>query len=167
MGLLHIAFCVGICCCIEQQGASPLRHHPVRTKYNDIYIIDTLLKPRLSFRLLADILTAIEDGHASLLNSPPLDPRVEKSQKWLDWQLGLIPEVSQGLLEKSIKFFDRRYQETLPSRVHGAIEAEIVQDMTLMQMQPSIREKYRRFVVIRSTAENQVKSGKRRDGVSL
>jgi hypothetical protein len=116
--------------------------------------------------MMEDILLLIQNGHISLLSSPPrFSERISTRSEhdiplyedrdgwWLEHEQ--LPHLApREILARCIGEVDRRFsglsQETLLSK----IETEVGKNMLDLQTEPAIAEPYRRFVVIQACREN-------------
>ncbi|KZT74733.1 hypothetical protein DAEQUDRAFT_4099 [Daedalea quercina L-15889] len=117
--------------------------------------------------VFSDLLELIEEGKISLLRSPPLTrcPKggEDPAAKWTSWQTELLRMDARGLLESSIALAAEQYSSVQPHALPEAIQTEIVRDLMGMQMQPTLMDAYRRFVVIKGKGDKHL--GEDRDGI--
>jgi hypothetical protein len=110
------------------------------------------------------LLTLIEEGQVSLLRAPPpLPQKRDEAHSWASSQLSLLPLGTRGLLEECMRDFSKNYMDVKESEWASAIETEISRDLLSMQLQPTIMDTYRRFVVIKGHKEEHIPWD--RDGV--
>lgn len=105
----------------------------------------------------------VVQGEVSLLRAPPVhgyDPQLS----WINSQLELFSLKATSLLEKCLGIFAAQYTNIPIAQLCTTVDTEISKDLLRMQIQPSIMENYRRFVII-TASTSQADSNK--DGVSL
>lgn len=111
---------------------------------------------------LAGLLECIEDGLISLLTSPPehyTDERDYQSiSQWTKQYLRLRPFKPEESLRLGTKAFLEN-AKLASADVHEELEQLIEEDLLLMQRQPIIMTKYRRYVVVNSNKPNSRHSG--------
>ncbi|KAF8167891.1 hypothetical protein B0H34DRAFT_683559 [Crassisporium funariophilum] len=106
------------------------------------------------------ILEAIEKGEISLLHAPPKkaigknadDPKLG----WLKQYCQFTPITATLALEMGTAAFHSKYMNIAETQWEEAIEAEILEDMTLMQQQPAIMTQYRRYVVFNTASHTEL-----------
>ncbi|KAI0936045.1 hypothetical protein AcV5_004288 [Taiwanofungus camphoratus] len=107
---------------------------------------------------LGEILSLIEQGRVSLLRAPPLTqcpkPNNDPAIEWVGWQLRLLRSDARGLLEECMRLATEQYPNTPEAELPIAIQQEITRDLLSMQMQPAIMDKYRRFVVVKTSNDH-------------
>ncbi|KAJ7462715.1 hypothetical protein B0H11DRAFT_2053966 [Mycena galericulata] len=110
------------------------------------------------------LLRAIDDGEVSLLQSPPLgrNPSSEsdKTEEWLRDHWTNRPLGQRRILEYCMNAFSTKYANVPETEWATAVQAEISEDLDLMQRQPIIMEHYRRYVVIKAESDDGPKVGK-------
>lgn len=96
-----------------------------------------------------------------------LIPGTEKGEhdKWIEAQFETLVKTPLQHLEDCWSTFVAEYSNKTDKELEEAIKAEIVQDLAWLQTQQSIRENYRRFVVIKAMREDHIKLSE--DGVSI
>ncbi|KAF7339933.1 Chromo domain-containing protein [Mycena venus] len=109
------------------------------------------------------LLKVIDDGEVSVLQAPPLDRNPTPAQAvWLrDYWINR-PPGPQGMLEFCMNAFSAKYSGTPQAQWASGIEANISEDLHLMQMQPAILKQYRRYVVIKADMDDHIEPD--RDG---
>lgn len=70
---------------------------------------------------------------------------------WVEEQLSSLSRGPRDILEFCIEEFDSRYGGTSESSYATNLATHICSDMALMQSEPAIMEKYRRFVIFKAT----------------
>lgn len=113
------------------------------------------------------LLKAIDDGEVSLLRAPPLERSLlRKGDPCTDWLRDhwiTRPIGPRHVLEFCMKAFDSKYSSVPQDQWASAVEAEISEDLDMMQRQPAIMEHYRRYVAIKAESDPPV--GGDKDGV--
>lgn len=104
--------------------------------------------------LLQDILTAIEEGKASLMNAPAVPPSMNID--WMRAQLGISKLTSSGILERCLHAGSALYSNTPEEAFAKEVQNEITRDLLNIHVQHFFRNQFRRFVVIRAAAESAV-----------
>ncbi|KAJ7783426.1 hypothetical protein DFH07DRAFT_787675 [Mycena maculata] len=112
------------------------------------------------------LLRSIEDGEVSVLHAPPLEWKVSRDsdepEEWLRDHWTNRPLGKRRILEDCMDRFSAKYANVPESEWAAAVEAEVSQDLDLMQRQPAIMKNYRRYVIIR--AESDEGSAANKDG---
>lgn len=112
----------------------------------------------------------IEEGKVAMMQSPCLyqGSRSEFSaaerDKWVATQFSTLSKTPVQTVEESWTTFVADYSNKSESELRSTIESEIVKDLTHLEVQPAIRESYRRFVVIKATQDEHINMSK--EGVS-
>ncbi|OCH96636.1 hypothetical protein OBBRIDRAFT_717952 [Obba rivulosa] len=113
--------------------------------------------------ILEELLRMIEEGSLSLLRSPPLkgQPKVktDAAREWIARQMGLLGMDSREILEECIKGAARQYMDFGEDELAAAIDEEVLRQMRDMQLQPTIMDDYRRFVVITGAGAEKFRDG--------
>ncbi|EJD04314.1 uncharacterized protein FOMMEDRAFT_167526 [Fomitiporia mediterranea MF3/22] len=111
------------------------------------------------------ILDLIEDGKVALMNSPssskvpPFEDEGEDN-RWIIAQHATLSKSSLQLLEECYTTFVSDYSNKADTELGPTIEAEIVEDLAQLQTQQIVRERYRRFVVIKSSQDTHIEVNK-------
>jgi len=110
---------------------------------------------------MGSILQAIEDGDLALMESPPeyyADQDLTSRQKWIKQYTRFRAPSQREALEMGIKAFlgDPKLS---PMMSHVELEKSIAGDLSMMQRQPAIMARYRRYVVINARTEGAEFSG--------
>ncbi|TDL28817.1 hypothetical protein BD410DRAFT_893750 [Rickenella mellea] len=103
---------------------------------------------------LVDVVSCIVKGEASFLTSPRRTP--EKALKWINIHLKLIDLSAEGILRFAVKHFMERHPHSNPNEPTAyiqVVEEDLMCDIIMMQEQPTIREQYRRFIIVKGTKE--------------
>lgn len=114
------------------------------------------------------ILELIEEGKLALMQSPSLyhgalpGSKEAERDRWVTTQYMTVIKTPSQHIEDSWGTFVSEYSNKDEKEIRASIEAEIVKDLAQLQMQPSIRENYRRFVVIKALQEDMAYN---KDGV--
>ncbi|TDL28823.1 hypothetical protein BD410DRAFT_781374 [Rickenella mellea] len=108
--------------------------------------------------LLGSILALIEEGRLALLRTPPLNRHSTRDEfsAWIDWQLSLLHKKPREILEDILGEFSAGHANKSESQARDVIELEIVASLRAMQVQPVIADRYRRFVVIKSSQDSHI-----------
>lgn len=107
------------------------------------------------------ILQSIEDGDISLIESPLeyyADRDMISRQNWIKQYARFHAPSKQEALDMGIKAFLGN-PKLSPTTSHVELEKCIAIDLSMMQRQPAIMGKYRRFVVIDALVEGSRVSG--------
>jgi hypothetical protein len=111
----------------------------------------------------------IEQEKIWLLQAPPLQrnplPDNDPVFRWVTKHTGLMPTQTRAILETCINAWVDLYSNLREPEWSSAIEAEISETLMCMQMQPSIMDEFRRFVVIKAPKDKHINL--ERDGVRL
>ncbi|KAJ7293251.1 hypothetical protein C8J57DRAFT_1268515 [Mycena rebaudengoi] len=112
------------------------------------------------------LLKAIDDGEVSLLRAPPLgrNPTLNSDPMaaWMRDHWVTRPLGPRRILELCVNTFSAKYSNVPSTRWSSMVEAEISEDLSLMQIQPHIMKQYRRFVVIKAGTDTHISGD--RDG---
>ncbi|OCB85244.1 hypothetical protein A7U60_g7871 [Sanghuangporus baumii] len=112
------------------------------------------------------IFNLIEEGKVAMMQSPGLyrGSRSEFGQaeldKWVATQFSTLSKTPFQLLEDCRSAFVAEYSNKSETELRSAIESEIVRDLSHLQTQQTIRESYRRFVVIKAMQEAHISMSK-------
>jgi len=110
------------------------------------------------------LLKAIDDGEVSVLRAPPLDrnatPTTSDQAAWLQEHWVNRPLDPRHTLEFCINSFSAKYSNIPQAQWVSAAEAEISEDLALMQVQPAIMKRYRRFIVIPADTDHRIEADK-------
>ncbi|KAJ7129997.1 hypothetical protein C8R43DRAFT_1208123 [Mycena crocata] len=113
------------------------------------------------------LLRAIQAGQVSVVRAPPLERNPSKDSNpamdWLRDHWVARPVGQREILESCINAFSAKYSNIPQALWASDIEAEISDDLDLMQRQPDIMRDYRRYVVIRAESDNYIDAN--RDGL--
>ncbi|KAF7339742.1 Chromo domain-containing protein [Mycena sanguinolenta] len=124
---------------------------PLAAFTRDEFVFDRLLK-------------AIDDGELSVLRAPPLEQNATRTTdpatEWLREHWINRPLSSRHMLEFCLSAFSAKYSNIPKAEWTAAVEAEISEDLGLMQMQPNIMKQYRRYVVIKAETDKHVAADK-------
>jgi hypothetical protein len=110
---------------------------------------------------MRSILQAIEDGDLSLIESPPeyyADQDLASRQNWIKQYTRFRAPSQREALEIGIKAFLRN-PKLSPMMSHVELEKSIADDISMMQRQPAIMGRYRRYVVINALMQGAEFSG--------
>ena len=110
---------------------------------------------------MRSILQAIEDGDISLIESPPeyyADQDLTSRQKWIKQYTRFRAPSQREALEIGVKAFLGN-PKLSPMMSHVELEKCIEGDFSMMQRQPAIMGRYRRYVVINALMEGARFSG--------
>ncbi|KAK0465307.1 uncharacterized protein EV420DRAFT_951890 [Desarmillaria tabescens] len=117
------------------------------------------------------LLTAIDEGKISFMCSPPINSHPvcptepfktkpfserrfeEPIHDWLLDQALIIAAGPREILEYSIREFKTKYGNQSEDLYPSLIQTDLSQDLWLMQQQPVIMDRYRRFVALKSELE--------------
>ncbi|KAJ7785978.1 hypothetical protein B0H16DRAFT_1488782 [Mycena metata] len=112
-----------------------------------IFVFDLLLK-------------AIDDGEVSVLRAPPLErnatDEADPTRDWLRKHWINRPLGPRNVLEACIDAFSNKYSNIPPEQWASVVEAEITEDLDLMQRQPDIMKSYRRYVVVKAEKDDHI-----------
>ena len=104
-----------------------------------------------------ELLKMIEDGHVGLLHAPELtrdaSPQGDPRLLWTRWMLRLPSMNAREILAESLRVAAEQFANTSEADLPQAIEKEIARDLRRMQIQPTVVDNYRRFVVITSRSD--------------
>ncbi|KAJ7275361.1 hypothetical protein B0H12DRAFT_254778 [Mycena haematopus] len=110
------------------------------------------------------LLKAVDDGEVSILRAPPLDRNATRTSDpaadWLRDHWINRPLGPRHMLEFCLSAFSAKYSNIPRAEWASAIEAEISDDLSSMQMQPDIMKQYRRYVVIKAETDNHLGADK-------
>ena len=111
-----------------------------------------------------DLLSRIAQGQLSLLRSPPHYGSGESALlDWIRWQQEMSLLDPRGVLERCLRGFSQQFSEHPEERWTPEVLEELSTVLTSLQMQPTIMDQYRRYVVITGKED---KVGYDRSGVS-
>ncbi|KAK7064499.1 chromo domain-containing protein [Favolaschia claudopus] len=104
------------------------------------------------------LLRAVEDGEIAVLRAPPLNrnatTELDPIADWLRSNWINRPLGPRQTLERCLDAFSVKYSNMPQARWTPAIEAEISTDLDLMQRQPNIMTRYRRYIVIKAETDH-------------
>jgi len=96
-----------------------------------------------------DLLSRIGQGQLSLLQLPPHYGSEESVLfDWIRWQQETSTLDPRGILERCLRGFSQQYSEFPEEKWTPRVLEELSSVLTSLQMQPSIMDQYRRYVVI-------------------
>jgi hypothetical protein len=101
----------------------------------------------------------------SLLSQPKATDGIEGTTQWIGSQFSMLSKTPEDYVKDGWARYDSDFANKSDKDVHGMLEFEIVNDLTRLQVQPTMHECYRRFVVIKGEMENHIKLDK--DGVCI
>ncbi|CAK5280093.1 unnamed protein product [Mycena citricolor] len=107
------------------------------------------------------LLKAIGNGHVSVFQAPPPN---EEANDWVRETWLARPTEPRDFLEYCMNVFSAKYLNVTQDERLGSIETEISDDLSRIQIQPSIMRRYRRFVVIQ--AETDAPSEANKEGAT-
>ncbi|KLO20529.1 hypothetical protein SCHPADRAFT_897808 [Schizopora paradoxa] len=108
------------------------------------------------------ILHLILDGSISVMESPPLveQPKTatepSPSDEWIVTQLKSLRRTLTDIVEESWRIFISQFSNKSDPEIYTALEGKINDDLIRMQMQPSMRSTYRRYVIIKAESEKHI-----------
>lgn len=96
-----------------------------------------------------DLLSRIGQGQLSLLQLPPHCGSGESALlDWIRWQQEMSMLDPRGVLERCLRGFNEQFSEHPEEKWTPRVLDELSSVLTSLQIQPSIMDQYRRFVVI-------------------
>lgn len=96
-----------------------------------------------------ELLSRIGQGQLSLLKSPPHYGSAESALlDWIRWQQEMSMLDPRGILEWCLRRFSQQFSELPEEKWSPRVLDELSSVLTSLQMQPSIMDQYRRYVVI-------------------
>ncbi|KAI0094587.1 hypothetical protein BDY19DRAFT_913567 [Irpex rosettiformis] len=157
--------------------------HPLWVSYVHPYVLAAIFKRDYSRHdpatvverddfVYKELLELIEDGSLSLLYAPPISrsPCLEKNRtdayddpqiKWAEWVLNRQFSERKEMLAECVNMFEAAHPNVSDKNFMNVVEKEVLADLGRMQLQPSIMDSYRRFVVITESRSEDL------DGVEL
>ena len=112
-----------------------------------------------------DLLSRIGQGQLSLLQSPPHYGSGESALfGWIRWQQEMTMLDPRGILERCLRGFSQQFSEFPEEKWTPRVLDDLSSVLMSLQMQPSIMDQYRRYVVITG---KQDRVGYDRSGVSV
>lgn len=134
-----------------------------------IFLLDNDLTHSRNPYIYGTILQLISDGKVTLLHSLPIGPQGgvdrthEQKNAWVDQQLALLTKSDLDLIHDCWTIFLTEFIGKSELR-QEILEKDIMTNLTALQMEPFIRDKFRRFVVIKGSQEGHIPADK--EGVS-
>ncbi|KAH9043764.1 hypothetical protein EDB85DRAFT_2080724 [Lactarius pseudohatsudake] len=96
-----------------------------------------------------DLLSRIGQGQLSLLRTPPHYGSGESALlAWITWQQEMSLLDPRGILEWCLRVFSQQFSDYPEEKWTVRVLDELSSVLTSLQMQPSIMDQYRRYVVI-------------------
>ncbi|KAI9445468.1 hypothetical protein H4582DRAFT_1915640 [Lactarius indigo] len=96
-----------------------------------------------------DLLSRIGQGQLSLLRTPPHYGSGESALlAWITWQQEMSLLDPHGILKWCLRIFNQQFSEYPEEKWTPRVLDELSSVLTSLQMQPSIMDQYRRYVVI-------------------
>lgn len=130
--------------------------------FSDYKVTDRVVRGKLIHQ---ELLSRIGQGQLSLLKSPPHYGSAESALlDWIRWQQEMSMLDPRGILEWCLRRFSQQFSEFPEEKWTPRVLDELSSVLTSLQMQPSIMDQYRRYVVIMG---KQDKVGYDRNGVSV
>ncbi len=112
-----------------------------------------------------DLLSRIGQGQLSLLLSPPYFGSGESARfDWIRWQQEMSVLEPRGILERCLRGFNQQFSDYPEETWTPRVLEELNSILTSLQMQPSVMDRYRRYVVVTG---KQDRVGCDRGGVSV
>lgn len=96
------------------------------------------------------------------MQSPSLDEQPKTASdpspadEWITAQLLSLRKTLPSIVEESWRIFISQFSNKADSEIPAVLEAEIEADLRRIQVQPSIRTSYRRYVVIKGESEKHI-----------
>ncbi|KAJ7188675.1 hypothetical protein C8R46DRAFT_1184034 [Mycena filopes] len=103
---------------------------------------------------LDQLFSAIEKGYVGLFDTPPNDPSDEQISRWVIDHVLLRPQTTEAVLEHCSKAFEDAYMSSLPANWATLAKNDVLADMRRMQVQPTVVQQYRRFVVLDASPDS-------------
>ena len=111
---------------------------------------------RRALAIFPMFLQLIESGKVALLRAPPLGKAARQihngpspAMDWVGWMMGFTALGRRELITECIRLLDEQFGALPDNKLGQAVEGHVVHDLWQLQLQPSVMDNYRRFVVIR------------------
>ncbi|KAJ7244130.1 hypothetical protein B0H12DRAFT_1325632 [Mycena haematopus] len=108
-----------------------------------------------------NIINAIRKEEISLTTAPLNDLGDDDYRRWVLANSVLKPRTTEAILEHCTKAFDAAYASSPQARWSTLAKNDLIADVRRMQIQPSVRTDYRRFIVLDSNVDlrDQISDG--------
>ena len=148
-------------------------HDPVRMleKYVPCHVVSAVanISSHSGEFFFERLLRLIDEGKLALLRAPPTGPaavkqphKADPTTEWQQWVLSLPCSSQREIMEKCTQLLETRFSKVSDKNLPHEILAEVLYDLRQMQLQPTIMDNYRRFVVMTEGRNDLLEA----DGVS-